>query len=877
MLGPTLRDFDTSEVTTAADAYRVRGMETKAADITAIEDHLRDLSQQRKTMEATILAEWKKRDPDGYAAKAIAPKAADKMDAAQDSAPAGKKAYDENVTKEDNYGQRKVDIRPSGPDRTKQKLATTVGGEPAAEGWVGATRISGKDGQPTILRRGADRPLESKHFSREALGKASGHPSSGLGVWFTDGQTEARRFGNVESFYLDIRNPKIIKAEELPGFDSVEDANAYQAKLKAAGYDGIVITAAHLGKQEKHVVAFDPKQVIIATSYRQGEQPASETDTDGRVAEPSAPGYIDPYDKLETRPGTKPEQLEAGRSSLADVEKRIFGSNRSSLRGSATILGSNIPSDFREKGYTTLIGQKVESSHDLALISQVLRDPRFETFRVFFVKAGKIVGERAYTSRLPAAVSIPGDLVELVSADMGRTGADGYWLLHNHPAGYAKASKVDMRLTEYLASKAKGMLGHVIIDRNEYNSITIESSPFSSNVLAEQNIIKADLGAIAAAPEVPHAILGKTITAPADFAAIAKNLQADGVYSSIIGTGGELGAVTMVLDVPDMSSKSGMDRLRAGAAIRRAARETHSQRLFAVVPGELSDYMHLMGSRLFTDIISQSTGKSASNLGMLLETKEGTKSENRGLLLYVAEPTAPDYVQARTKIGGYPVTGLGDRNVESLAPNLSPRPNTNLADAARASQKDPASFVSRRQELSWARPFREAPLGAQGQNPDLASVVQKARDSGNRILTEEDVVKEYGPSFSRANQAPAGIGSPQARQLLKPILPHLRIGVTVFDTVVEAREKLGIKSIKANAAGIYNNGKAYIIAENIRDEADLYETLFHELFHVGFRASFKGDISGYTNALRIVALRNGNIRDAAGVWRTNFGADAHAM
>jgi len=49
-----------------------------------------------------------------------------------------------------------------------------------------------------------------------------------------------------------------------------------------------------------------------------------------------------------------------------------------------------------------------------------------------------------------------------------------------------------------------------------------------------------------------------------------------------------------------------------------------------------------------------------------------------------------------------------------------------------------ASFVSRRQELSRARPFRGAPLGA--------------RDSGKRILTEADVVNQFGPAYSRQDR-----------------------------------------------------------------------------------------------------------------------------
>jgi hypothetical protein len=62
-----LRDFDTNEVTSAADAYRSRGKADKEANVAAIEDHLRDLHQQRVRIERQVVAAWKERDPEGYA------------------------------------------------------------------------------------------------------------------------------------------------------------------------------------------------------------------------------------------------------------------------------------------------------------------------------------------------------------------------------------------------------------------------------------------------------------------------------------------------------------------------------------------------------------------------------------------------------------------------------------------------------------------------------------------------------------------------------------------------------------------------------------------------------------------------------------------
>jgi hypothetical protein len=95
---------------------------------------------------------------------------------------------------------------------------------------------------------------------------------------------------------------------------------------------------------------------------------------------------------------------------LADAERRILGRNHSAMPDAPALLGSRIGADFRANGGASLVGQEANTPEDLAFAAQVLRDPRFETFRVFYTdSAGKIVGERAYSSRLPGAVYLPED------------------------------------------------------------------------------------------------------------------------------------------------------------------------------------------------------------------------------------------------------------------------------------------------------------------------------------------------------------------------------------------------------------------------------------------------------------------------------------
>lgn len=152
----------------------------------------------------------------------------------------------------------------SGPESATPELGRTAAGGPPAAGWSEETRIrSSRTAEPLTVYRGSEQALEPGHFADEALGHASGRPSSGLGVFFTTSAEEAGRYGVARASHLDIRNPKLIRNEDLPGFDSAADARAFAKDLEAQGFDGIIIKNKHLGPgAHDWIVAFHPEQVI---------------------------------------------------------------------------------------------------------------------------------------------------------------------------------------------------------------------------------------------------------------------------------------------------------------------------------------------------------------------------------------------------------------------------------------------------------------------------------------------------------------------------------------------------------------------------------------------------------------------------------------
>lgn len=131
------------------------------------------------------------------------------------------------------------------------------------------------------------------------------------------------------------------------------------------------------------------------------------------------------------------------------------------------------------KKYVDLRNIKIESREDLLKTCQVFRNPKYETFRIIYMRNNTIVNYESITSRLPNSCNvfrvkakntylqnIKG--FEDINRRMYRLGANGYYLEHNHPSGTAKASLKDVVLTEKIDRNVKGFKGHIIVDHGTY-------------------------------------------------------------------------------------------------------------------------------------------------------------------------------------------------------------------------------------------------------------------------------------------------------------------------------------------------------------------------------------------------------------------------
>ena len=102
---------------------------------------------------------------------------------------------------------------------------------------------------------------------------------------------------------------------------------------------------------------------------------------------------------------------------------------------------------------------------------------------------------------------------------MQRLGADGYYLLHNHPSGRPHASPEDLRGTLAFAKKVEGFQGHIIINSGEYAVIEPAlTKPQIYQIPDHQETLLT--------PSIPHDLLNQTIAKPIDVVRLGTQLQA---------------------------------------------------------------------------------------------------------------------------------------------------------------------------------------------------------------------------------------------------------------------------------------------------------------------------------------------------------------
>ncbi len=325
--------------------------------------------------------------------------------------------------------------------------------------------------------------------------------------------------------------------------------------------------------------------------------------------------------------------------------------DRDALPGRARITALGIAADIQRAGSAALVGRTVRSADDLAELAQVYRDPRYETFRVFFVKDGYILHATGVSARLPGQTPmVPADMstaayVQSFKDQMAELRADGYYLLHNHPSGDPTPSRDDQRATEYLAAQVPGLKAHVVINSNRYAIVRSGQSA---------EIKTADFGPeLLLIPSKPSPVLNALVRKPDDLVSLGKSLQKPD-WVTLIGTD-SANKVRITADFPT-SALTRDPKVLAGQ-VRRLMRQSGAR------------HMHLVGSD--ADVASAPV-QQALREGVLLDAvgNTGRTQSERGVGgqsgafqqtpgRRVAEPEGDGY--QRDSIGSKPPPTPGPR------------------------------------------------------------------------------------------------------------------------------------------------------------------------------------------------------------------------
>lgn len=260
-------------------------------------------------------------------------------------------------------------------------------------------------------------------------------------------------------------------------------------------------------KAEAHAKEIERKVVIPETKPTREEQAAinraRQAERRAAAKEPEKAKIDSEKEKVrgqlklfEEGPITENEDNPAGKAARRDAVSTV-----DDLQSTNTPLALALSKDYAARQRVTLVGQTVKSHDDLAVLSQVYRHPRFESFRLFFVNdAGEIVSQLGLTSRLPGSSNAiigsdgKGYLAKVQDAAK-KSGATGVWMLHNHPSGNPTPSNADKLATRSFAKEFTDLnvKGHIVIDTNAYSVIDAAGSAITiSKDMSQEDLLKYD-------------------------------------------------------------------------------------------------------------------------------------------------------------------------------------------------------------------------------------------------------------------------------------------------------------------------------------------------------------------------------------------------
>lgn len=161
-------------------------------------------------------------------------------------------------------------------------------------------------------------------------------------------------------------------------------------------------------------------------------------------------------------------QYQSDEKALSLAEKALEDYEKQGISGYEDIVER-----FLKDGRLAYEGFPVKNAHALALLLQTFRNVNFETFRLVYMRGDTIAAMTGVESRLPhiTVTTQEANLVKEaynIENRMQRLGADGFYMVHNHPTGEVNPSMEDTLATLQYARSFPGFRGHIILDHTQY-------------------------------------------------------------------------------------------------------------------------------------------------------------------------------------------------------------------------------------------------------------------------------------------------------------------------------------------------------------------------------------------------------------------------
>ncbi len=234
------------------------------------------------------------------------------------------------------------------------------------------------------------------------------------------------------------------------------------------------------------------------------------------------------------------------------------------------VIYKKVTEKFKKNGYINLNHRLVNTKDDLVDIATIFRNPNYETFRVIYMKDKKIAGYESISSKTPISVPLfrskKNDYTNFekgfyqVKDRMKRLNANGYFMVHNHPSGNARASSEDIKVTKEFIKNVDGFLGHLIVGTDEYAWIDKDEKSYQGVTVDNNqpiNFKKVDKFSKMMKKKSEYDVQISTRT---DLISFVKRLNSTKDYSIAIMTDAT-NRVRMILDVPNTMLNQGIEQL----------------------------------------------------------------------------------------------------------------------------------------------------------------------------------------------------------------------------------------------------------------------------------------------------------------------------